>query len=338
MRRDITIMRKLASIQRVVDVQRHPNADKLDIIRVLGWNLVAKRDQFNVGDLCCYIELDSVLPEKPEFEFLRARSFRVKTIRLRGTISQGIAFSLNEVLPVGGFVEGDDVTELIGVKKYVHPLELTTGGDAIGNFPHFIPQTDETRIQSVPTVLERHRGLTFALTEKMEGCSSTYAVYNNEFYVCGRTQRLADKPNSLYWHVAHKLEIEKRLRAEGFNVAIQGEIVGPKVQGNWYELAELDLRVFNYFDIDKYQYANCRDLATLVNNRLGLKTVPHVGDIVLDHSVDQLVTLATIKSTVKPDKWAEGCVFRPVEEQRDIELGRLSFKVINPEYLLTKHD
>ncbi|NBQ69349.1 MAG: RNA ligase (ATP) [Nitrosomonadaceae bacterium] len=331
-------MRKLASIQRVVDVQRHPNADKLDIIRVLGWQLVAKRDQFAVGDLCCYVELDSVLPEKPEFEFLRARSFRVKTIRLRGTISQGIAFSLNEVLPVGGFTEGDDVTDLIGVKKYVHPLELTTGGDAISGFPHFIPQTDETRIQSVPTVLERHRGQLFEMTEKLEGCSATYAVYDNEFYVCGRTQRLADKPNSLYWHIAHKLEIEKRLRAEGWNVAVQGEIVGPKVQGNWYELGELDFHVFNYFLPDQHRYCDGCDLASAVNNRLGLKTVPYLGQVTLNHTVDQLVQLATRKSLLKPDKWLEGIVFRPVKEQRDIELGRLSFKVINAEYLLTKND
>lgn len=330
-------MRKLASIQRVLKVQHHPNADRLDVISVLGWNLVAKREQFAVGELCCYIEIDSVLPEKAEFEFLRPRSFRVKTVKLRGTLSQGLAFSLHEVLPAASYKEGDDVTELLGIRKFIHPLELTTGGDVIGPFPHFIAKTDETRIQSAPTVLLRHRGKLFELTEKMEGCSATYAVHNNAFYVCGRTQQLADRPGSLYWHVAHKLDIEKKLRAVGGDVAIQGEIIGPKVQGNWYGLYELDLRVFNYFDIAAHKFAAANEVAGLTAG-LGLTAVPHLGTIVLDHSVDQLVQLATRKSTVNPARWLEGIVMRPSVEERDIELGRLSFKIINPEYLLTKHD
>lgn len=331
--------RKLASVQEVLSVTPVTNAERLDSIKVLGWNLVAKRGEFNVGDRCCYVECDSVLPDQPVYEFMRDRKFRVKTVRLRGAISQGIAFplallGLSTDLPVG-----TDVTEQLGIKKFVHPLELTTGGDAVGGFPHFIPQTDETRIQSVPLVLDRWRGHQFTTSEKLEGCSMTVAWNQQQHYVCGRTQQLADKPNSLYWNVVHRYEIDKRLAEVdcGFvNIAVQGEIVGPKVQGNWYELAELDFYVFNVFDINNHRYLSDAE-ARKATAMLGLKHVPQKGTLTIGSTttVDSLVAnVSGMRSALNPNKLVEGIVVRPLVENTDIELGRLSFKIINPEYLL----
>lgn len=331
--------RKLASIQQVVDVQLHPNAERLDIIKVLGWNLVAKRGEFKPGDKCCYVECDAVLPDQPQFEFMRDRKFRVKTVRLRGAISQGIAFPLQFLELPADLPVGADVTERLGVKKFVHPLELTTGGDAVGGFPHFIPQTDETRIQSVPLVLDRWRGQQFTTTEKLEGCSMTVAWNDAKHYVCGRTQQLADKPNSLYWNVVHKLKIDERLASVnvGFtNIAVQGEVVGPKVQGNWYELAELDFYIFNVFDVSNHRYLPYEE-SRKAAKMLGLKHVPFRGFLTIeaDTTVDSLVAgVSGMKSILNPNKLIEGLVVRPLVETVDLELGRLSFKVINPEYLL----
>ncbi len=116
----MSIERKLASIQKVVEVLPHPNADQLEIIRVLGWKLCARKGEFKAGDYCVYCEVDSLLPEQPEFEFLRSKGFRIRTVRLRGQVSQGIAFPLDgdAFEKFRGFREGADITALMGVVKY----------------------------------------------------------------------------------------------------------------------------------------------------------------------------------------------------------------------------
>ena len=111
-------MRKLASIQKIVSLEPIKDADKIEKATVLGWELVvAKKDNFKVGDLVVYCEVDSILPDKPEFEFLRERKFRIKTIKLRGQVSQGICFPLS-ILPKAKYNEGEDVTEVFGARKY----------------------------------------------------------------------------------------------------------------------------------------------------------------------------------------------------------------------------
>src|SRR5437762_2570852 len=104
-------MRQLASIHRIKALDPIDGADAIERATVLGWQLVAKKSEFNVGDLCVYCEIDSVMPEREEFLFLKPRGMRVKTVRLRGQISQGICFPL-AILPAGlEPVEGADVTD-----------------------------------------------------------------------------------------------------------------------------------------------------------------------------------------------------------------------------------
>ena len=129
-------MRKLASIQRIAEIKEHPNADALELAKVLEWQCCVKKGEFNTGDLCVYCEIDSVMPEREEFEFLRPRGFRIKTIRLRGELSQGICFPL-DILPepIVAITDdnsiGTDITETLGVKKYEVPISVSTGGNVI---------------------------------------------------------------------------------------------------------------------------------------------------------------------------------------------------------------
>ncbi|HEX9972761.1 MAG TPA: RNA ligase (ATP), partial [bacterium] len=145
-------MRKLATIQKIKNLEPIPEADKIEKATVLGWQLVVKKGDFKVGDHCVYCEIDSVLPEKPEYEFLRPRKFRIKTAKLRGQISQGIAFPIGAIKELANveIKEGLDVTEIIGVQKYEPPPAVMMSGQVKGGFPGFIPKTDEMRIQSVP--------------------------------------------------------------------------------------------------------------------------------------------------------------------------------------------
>lgn len=187
--------RKLASIQRIAKLEEIPDADKIEKATVLGWEVVvAKKDNFEVGDFCVYCEIDSILPDKPEFEFLRERKFRIRTIKLKGQISQGICFPLS-ILPGWNHREGDDVTELIGVRKYDpqaeferKEMERLAGIDKnrMDKFlkryswyrklifkpkrtpiPTFIKKTDEDRIQLFPNACEDWKGLLFDVTEKL---------------------------------------------------------------------------------------------------------------------------------------------------------------------------
>jgi len=241
--------RKLASIQRIVSLSPIEGADKIEKAVVLGWELVvAKKDSFKVGDKVCYCEIDSILPDKPEFEFLIDRKFRIKTIKLKGQVSQGICFPLS-ILPKGNYKEGDDVTNLIGVRKYNPQAEFEhKEADRLAAidknrltkffkrlawyrrlffkpkrvpFPAFIKKTDEDRIQLFPDYYERWGDLTFDVTEKVDGQSVTYFMIPNKkifpwdkkwkFGVCSRNFQLLKPDNSSYWTLAKELDIEKKM-------------------------------------------------------------------------------------------------------------------------------
>lgn len=350
-------MRKLASIQTVNAAEPIPNADAIEKIRVLGWWVVVKKGEFRPGDRVVYCEIDSLLPERAEFEFLRPSSykpavtdgvgtvlqpagFRIKTIKLRGQVSQGICFPLG-ILPEGAPAAEDlDVTDLLGVRKWVPP-QSETSGRTKGSFPGFLPKTDETRVQVLEKTLASHRGREFFVTEKLDGTSFTAFVREGEFGVCSRNMLLdtTDEQSTLI-RLAKRLDLEAKLRAigtaRGHEVAVQGEVIGPGVQGNKYGLKEIALRVFNVFDVSAYRYLDHADMLTAVA-AMGLDAVPPLGTLLLNHSVDELVALSEGVSVLNPKAQREGIVLRPLVEVEDEYLGRLSFKAINPKFLL-KYD
>jgi len=338
--------RKLGSVQRISEIKEHSNADSLEIAKVLGWTVIVKKGEFKPGDLCVYCEVDSIMPERDEFEFLRNKHFRIKTMRLRGVISQGICFPMPilygsevpnkevEFEPV--WHEGDDVTDTLGIIKYDPPVPACLSGQVKGMRPSFVPKTDETRIQVVPGVLKRCNGKKLYITEKLDGSSGSYYWKDGDSGVCSRKLDIKEDDNNSFWKVAHKYDMISKMGGYNRNIAIQGELLGPGVQGNKYKLSDHDLFVFNVYDIDKSEYVNLDEMIKVVG-LLGMKMVPMVGEITLDNTtVEQMVEMAAGKSALCETK-REGIVLRPFEEERDDELGRLSIKVINPGFLL-KHD
>lgn len=350
-------MRTLASVQTVNSAEPIPNADAIEKIRVLGWWVVVKKGEFRPGDKVVYCEIDSLLPEAPDFEFLRASSykpaltdgagtvlqaagFRIKTIRLRGQVSQGICFPLSVLPPGAPLDEGADVTALLGVRKWEPPQTGSTGRSK-GTFPGFLPKTDETRVQVLEKTLALYQGLEFYLTEKLDGTSFTAFVREGEFGVCSRNLLLDTTDDSATLvRVAKQLGLEERLRAlgaaRGHDVAVQGELIGPGVQGNKYGLRALALRIFNVFDVSAYRFLDHADMLAAVAE-MGLEGVPQLGTLTLNHGVDDLVALSEGASVLNPKVQREGVVLRPLREVEDSYLGRLSFKAINPKFLL-KYD
>ena len=221
--------RKLASIQRVAKILPIPDADAIEIAMINSWKVVVKKGEYKEGDLCIYCEIDSFLPIREEFEFLRKSSykkmgdqegFRLKTIKLRGQVSQGLLLPLSilegddemkigisqqpwgDQLQLGPYVdallieEGTEVTELLGIVKYEPPIPASLAGKVKGNFPGFVRKTDEERIQNMTREFEKMKEHKYFVTEKLDGSSATYYFRDGVFGVCSRNLELADPGES----------------------------------------------------------------------------------------------------------------------------------------------
>ncbi len=203
-------MRKLASIQRIRALEPIAGADAIEKATVLGWQLVVKKGEFETGELCVYVEIDSVLPETEQFEFLRSKNFRIKTMKLRGQVSQGICFPLSLLPEDAPVEEGADVTAWLGITKFEPLIPSSLSGLMKGEFPSFIPKTDETRVQLSEALLIAYAGRPCYITEKLDGTSATYFVKDGVFRVCSRNMELHREERNIYWQIAdacvHSLE------------------------------------------------------------------------------------------------------------------------------------
>ena len=261
--------RKLASIQVVESVGPIKNADRIEQARVMGWSVVIKKGEFAPGDRCVFFEIDALLPEATWSEFMRPSGFRVKTAKLRGVLSQGLALPLN-ILPEGTWAVGDDVTEALGVSKYEPPLPADAA--ITGPFPAFVPKTDEIRLQSALGVLDELRGHPYYASVKVDGTSGTFANLDGEFFACSRNYVL-QRSASQIWTAADRYRLPETL-PDGF--AVQGEVCGPGVQKNRLELDAIDLHIFSVFAIRDGRFLDWDDVLAFSREH-GFSTVDRGG-------------------------------------------------------------
>jgi RNA ligase (TIGR02306 family) len=333
--------RHLASVQQIVDIQPIENADSIELARVLGWNVVIRKGQFKIGDPVVYYEIDSVLPKISDFEFLKDKHYKVKTCRLRGAISQGLCTPLS-ILPEGHYDLGDDVTEILGVTKYEKPIPVQLRGRVRGNFPRGIPKTEELRVQSIPDIVQKYQGYTFTLTEKLNGTSATYFLDEDTgLHCCSRNLDLAPDfehkfNGTAYWTLAEKLNVEEIIKTLGKDVVLQGEIIGNGINGNQYKLNDIQFKIFNLYDKKNHMYFDQYVLNDTIDSFGFPKDwfVPYLGELTLNHNVDQIVEMAYGRSLINPDVIREGLVFRASPEVIDPFVGRVSWKVISPTFNL----
>lgn len=334
-------MRKLASIQKIRTVEPIEGADAIEKASVLGWQLVIKKGEFKPGDLVVYVEIDALLPERPEFAFLKPRGMRIRTVKLRGQVSQGICFPLS-ILPEHFEIHEDaDCTEVLGVTKYEPPIPACLNGIAKGKFPSFIPKTDEIRVQVLQKELDFLKGESCYITEKLDGSSVTYFYKDGDFGVCSRNFELVEDDENSYWKVARELKLEQKLQSLGKNIALQGELIGEGIQSNKLKLRGQSVRFFNVYDIDFGRYLSFDEWIDFLK-MLDLTSVPIIEtEYALENDSDALVAKAIRKSALNKDIWAEGIVIRLHKENLFHEVlnehfrhGRVSFKAINPEFLV----
>lgn len=328
-------MSNLATIQKITNARVHPKGDALDLVQVLGWQVVTKRNEYKDGDLCVYVVIDTVLPERAEFEFLRNKSFRIKPIRLRTEHSNGICFPLS-ILPhrEEGYAVGEDVTEILNIKHYEKPVPAELAGERFGGMPGFLVITDELNLRSYPDAVPELYGRPYYITRKEDGSSGTFFIKGEEFGVCSRRVHLKETEGNGFWKMAHKYDIANALRKAfpSMDVAIQGEVVGPGVQKNPLGLKELDFRLFNVFDISRRAYLDYDKLVEFTTT-YNIPMVP-----VIDQGAAYGYTLEELIALSREQKYAtggaaEGIVIRPKEAFYSSFLKKSwSGKVLNEKY------
>ena len=330
--------RKLASIQRIWDVQKHDNADSLDVVKVMGWQCVSKLGEFKRLDLCVYIEIDSVCPKEDErFAFLASTNWKCKTKKLRGVMSQGVALPLSQF----GWTEADvtiedDVTEKLGIKLFEN-YETFNATEAKGGFPGFIRKTDQERIQNLgERCMREYAELLWERTEKAEGSSGTFFVRDGEYFACSRNlvMRLID--GSRWKYITEKYDLENKLKSLGRNIALQGECIGPGIQGNIYKLKSIEFRIFDVYNIDEQRYLSPEERYDVLE-AIGLMDA-HVPIIDKAFSFkgltkDEMLLMADGQSVIG-QCLREGIVWKSTSL---VQNDTRSFKTVSNKYLL-KHD
>ena len=329
----------LATIVRISGISPIPDADKIvkATMEDNAWQVVVPKDSFNVGDLGVYFVIDSLVDStNPALAFMAARKNIVWPVRLKKQLSQGLLIPISSLAYWGidpiSVKQGDDVTDLTKTTKRLREEDAPSNPAAAGSFPsHVISQTDELNLLSFKAVFAALQGKKVTITLKMDGSSSTFLNLDGAFTACSRRLKLKPDAENGWNRLAAKYDLRTLLSVYTANV-IQGEVVGPKFNGNRLGLTEEDLYVFDIFNTVTRSYRSYDEMKAFCD-QFGLKTVPLVWQGIFNfNSIDELVQLAS-EQKYQNGKPAEGIVIRADSGEWSDDLGkRLSVKVINPDY------
>lgn len=351
-------MRKMASIRSIDNIEPITGADSIEVATVGGWKVVVKKGEFKTNDLVVYLEIDSWVPTslapflskgKEPKVFNGVEGERLQTVKLRGQISQGLLLPIDcttisdgegNVISVS---EGDDVTEFLGIQKWERPLPTQLQGQAKGNFPSFIRKTDQERCQNLQkNIFVDWKDLEWEISLKLDGSSLTGYYNNGETGICSRNLELMDNDENSgnsFIQTFNSSGLKDAIKSIGRNVAVQGEMMGEKIQGNRENLTGTILFIFDVFDIDNQQYMTPQDRLEFINLLfkngytgdiapiLNSKTTLHNIGI---SNITDLLSFADGESINNPVR--EGVVFKCVTN------GDISFKAISNKFLLKGGD
>ncbi len=335
--------RKMATVRKIIEINPIPDADAIEVAVVDGWKVVVKKDEFNVNDIVVYCEIDSWIPfdlapflskGKEPREYNGVKGERLKTVKLRGQISQGLILPI-DVLSEVDYIEGIDCSEYLNIQKYEPPVSAQIYGLIRGNFPSFVPKTDQERIQNLKKELQQYidKKYTFEVTEKLDGSSCTMYMKDGDFGVCSRNLDLKYDENNTFWKMVISYDVQDKLielYGENVNIAIQGEVIGEGIQGNPYKLKGQKFFVFDIFDINSQKYFSSDDRIAMCET-LKLSHVPILNvDYMIPEGfgVDDILQIAEDMSELNINTNREGIVFKCIED------SSISFKSISNSFLL----
>jgi RNA ligase (TIGR02306 family) len=335
--------RKMATIRIIDSIDPIPDADKIEVCTIGGWKVVSQKGIHQVGNKVIYLEIDSWVPNNiapfltapghyPK-EYNGVKGERLKTVKLRGQVSQGLLLPLAEFFdPTLDWEVGQDVSELLCVSKYEPPVSAQLAGQVLGKFPSFIRKTDQERIQNLSKEFSfwREDGSLWEVTEKLDGSSMTVYIKDGRFGVCSRNLDLKEDENNAFWKVARQEKLEEKLRElcfRGTEYALQGELIGEGVQKNPYKLKGQKFFLFDIWNISTAEYVSV-DARREISETYNIEHVPVISKTTFlpETSISDIITLSDRQSMLGKVS-AEGLVYKRMD-------GLASFKAISNKYLL----
>ena len=344
-------IRKLASIAEITYIKPIEGADAIECAIVNGgWPVVVKKGEYQVGDVAIYLEIDSWVPhelapflskgQEPR-EYNGVKGERLRTVKLRGQISQGLLLPIDLTF----FRDpGTDLTETLGIRKWEPPIPAQLQGTMKGNFPHFIPKTDQERCQNLrKEIFEEHKGETYEVTTKLDGSSMTVYVKDGEIGVCSRNIDLKETEGNSFWKAAREQNIVEALarisKDKGEEYAIQGELIGEGIQGNPEKLKGHRFYLFDIYSITDSRYLKPQERYSIMDKMnliydADIEHVPFIDAVCIVtnefNTIDDLLSFAEGPS-LNPQTKREGLVFKSYDSD-------FTFKAIANSYLLKHKD
>jgi RNA ligase (TIGR02306 family) len=338
------INRKLASIRKISNISPIEGADKIVVATVGGWKVVTGVNEFKVGDLAIYFEIDSFIPDTIA-PFLTRSGHNpkmyngvagqvLKTAKLRGQISQGLLMHTDIIQEESLLEEGYDCTTILGIQKWEPEIPACISGLAKGNFPSWGSKTDQERCENLVAEIEKmyHDDIGFEITIKLDGSSCSIGTSpDGEYTVCSRNLSLkTDQDGNAMVNIGRKYNMEEKTKAYP-GLLFSGELIGPGIQKNPEKLKEADWYIFDIWDSKEGKYLDS-DSRHHIIAELGLKHVPvleyniSLADLGLK-TIQDIKTFAIGKSMYGDNR--EGIVFKSMD-------GKFNFKAISTKYLLGK--
>lgn len=347
-------VRKLASIKPITYIKPIEGADSIECAIVDGgWPVVIRKDEYKVGDIAVYFEIDSWVPHdlapflssgKEPREYNSVKGERLRTVKLRGQVSQGLLLPLDCLGSIANDVSvGEDVSHILNIQKWEPPIPAQLQGTMKGNFPHFIPKTDQERCQNLrKEIFETYKDDTYEVTLKLDGSSTTIYVKDGEVGVCSRNIDLKETEGNSFWKAARDQNIIEPLlelsKEKGEEYAIQGELIGESIQGNPEKLKGQRFYLFDIYSITEGRYFKPFERYTVLDQLWMLGSdIEHV-PIIDQHvfltqqyeTIDDLLNFAE-GSSLNPQTRREGIVFKSWDSD-------FTFKAIANSYLLKHKD
>ena len=317
-------MKRLATIEKILNVYPHTNADKLECVTVLGYQCIVPKGKYKIGDKIIYIQPDTILPDSEWAEsFKKYAPKRIKAVKLRNEWSEGLVVDLIDVNIEGNLK--DDVTDILGILKWIPPIPNDI--NAIGPIPLNISKTDEERWENLIDILPF--GEKCDLTLKIDGQSCSY-YFHETFGVLGRAQELkTDSVNKYTYHVSN-MNIDEKLenfcKKHNISLCIRGESHGKGIQStniNPHSKYPNSWKMFSVWNIEKRRYEKKGDKYYFLNIAEELK-LPTV-DII---EKDVILTKELIQKYSKELKKLNGISFEGIVVQH----SKGSFKIMNKHY------
>lgn len=359
-------MRDLAYIAKIEKLESIKDKDRIELATIGGFTVIVEKGKYQENDLVIYCEYDTILPVKPEFEFLRSRcysklynGFRISAMKMAGVISQGIVFSL-DILPKDIKIkEGLNVADILNIQKYdpeaFRELNSIKKNNKVLKFfmknkafrkiwlkihvkpkrgyPSTVKRSEETNIQKLfDEYKEKYNNTLFYLSEKVEGQSATFLIQKNKYKFLSHNVDMTKSSNSNWQKISNKYNIEKRLRdykkKYKKEIAIQGEIAGPGIQKNIYKFKELKLFIFKITNTKTGVSFNYKELKETCDE-LDLAMVPILEFKTLEKfkTIEDILKYSDGKSCLNDKVLREGIVWRNLENQN------IGFKAKSPEYI-----